>query len=148
MCTIKEKLTKAEGFYNNMELDAAFRTLNEVISSSHSTNSEIAEAWNWKGIIVGGPAPYLSEFEEDYSGLAYFLKALEHKNSDVNILLNILNSFSPVDELQSYTRENKHSFIKAYEILKNDLYDTLSEESKNNLHNFSSKYDELKAEGF
>ncbi len=147
MSIMEKKLTQAEIFYQNNEPELALNILNEVISDSFSTDSEIAEALNLKGITVT-LAPYLSEDQENYSGLIYFQKALEYTPYNTSILFNILNSFSSVDMMQDYTKKNKKAFISAYVVLKNDLYDTLNEESKSELHKFSSKYHEFQEEDF
>ena len=147
MSIIEKKLTQAEIFYQNNEPELAFNILNEVISDSVSTDSETAEALNLKGITVT-LAPYLSEDQENYSGLIYFQKALEYTPYNTSILFNILNSFSCIDMMQEYTQKNKGAFISAYDVLKNDLYDTLNKELKNDLHRFSSKYNEFRKEGF
>ena len=147
MSIIEKKLTQAEIFYQNNEPELAFNILNEVISDSVSTDSETAEALNLKGITVT-LAPYLSEDQENYSGLIYFQKALEYTPYNTSILFNILNSFSCIDMMQEYTQKNKGAFISAYDVLKNDLYDTLNEELKNDLRKFSSKYNEFREEEF
>ena len=143
MSIIEKKLTQAEIFYQNNEPELAFNILNEVISDSVSTDSETAEALNLKGITVT-LAPYLSEDQENYSGLIYFQKALEYTPYNTSILFNILNSFSCIDMMQEYTQKNKSAFINAYNVLKNDLYDTLNEELKNDLRKFSSKYNKFR----
>ena len=147
MPTIEKKLNQAEIFYQNYEPALALDILNEVISDSNSTDSEIAEALNLKGITVD-LAPYLSEDKENYSGLIFFQKALEYAPYNTSILFNVLNSFSCIDMMQDYTQKNKSAFICAYDILNNDLYDSLNEESKSNLHKFSSKYHEFQEEDF
>lgn len=50
--------------------------------------------------------------------------------------------------MQEYTQKNKGAFINAYDVLKNDLYDTLNEKLKNDLRKFSSKYNKFREEGF
>ena len=104
MSIMEKKLTQAEIFYQNNEPELALNILNEVISDSFSTDSEIAEALNLKGITVT-LAPYLSEDQENYSGLIYFQKALEYTPYNTSILFNILNSFSSVDMMQDYTKK-------------------------------------------
>jgi len=121
--------------------------LNEVISDNNSTDSEIAEALTLKGITVD-LAPYLSEYQQNYSALIYFQKALEYNPHNIYILFNILSSFSCIDMMQKYTQKNKSAFINAYDVLKNDLYDTLNEELKNDLRKFSSKYNKFREERF
>lgn len=50
--------------------------------------------------------------------------------------------------MQEYTQKNKGAFVIAYDVLKNDLYDSLNEKSKSKLHKFSSKYHEFQEERF
>jgi len=147
MSSIEKKLTQAEIFYQNNEPGLAIDILNEVISDSNSTDSEIAEALNLKGITVD-LAPYLSEDKENYSGLIYFQRALEYDPHNIYILFNILNSFSCIDMMQEYTQKNKSAFICAYDVLNNELYDSLNAESKSKLRKFSSKYHEFQEERF
>ena len=52
MSIIEKKLTQAEIFCQNYEPELAISILNEVIADSNSTDSEIAEALNLKGITV------------------------------------------------------------------------------------------------
>lgn len=151
MTSIEEKLNQVERMIRECDLDElgfAFAILNEIIIDNRATNDRIAEALNLKGFIVGGPAPCHTEYEEDETGLIYYLKPFNYNPRNSSVLLNIVNSFTDHDMRQPFTRENKPAFIKAYEILKNDLYDTLDEESKNNLLSFSAKYDKFKQEIF
>ena len=71
MPSIEKKLTQAEIFCQNYEPELAISILNEVISDINSTDIEIAEALNLKGITVD-LAPYLSEDQQNYSALIYF----------------------------------------------------------------------------
>ena len=50
--------------------------------------------------------------------------------------------------MQDYTQKNKSAFIYAYDVLNNNLYDSLNEESKSKLHKLSSKYHEFQEERF
>ena len=143
----RKKAEPSRNFLPKLEPELALDILNEVISDSNSTDSEIAEALNLKGITVD-LAPYLSEDKENYSGLIYFQKSLEYAPYNTSILFNILNSFSCIDMMQDYTQKNKSAFICAYDVLNNDLYDSLNEESKSNLHKLSSKYHEFQEERF
>ena len=143
MPSIEKKLTQAEIFCQNYEPELAISILNEVISDINSTDIEIAEALNLKGITVD-LAPYLSEDQQNYSALIYFQKALRYDPHNIYILFNILSSFSCIDMMQDYTQKNKSAFINAYDVLKNDLYDTLNEELKNDLRKFSSKYNKFR----
>lgn len=145
MSSIEKRLTQADIFYQNDEPELALEILNEVITDSNSTDSEIAEALNLKGITIE-LAPYLSEDKENYSGLIYFQKALEYTPHNTSILFNALNSFSCIDMMQNYTQKNKSAFMCAYDVLNNDLYDFLNEESKSELHKFFSKYDKFQNE--
>lgn len=145
MPSIEKKLTQAEIFCQNYEPELAISILNEVISDINSTDIEIAEALNLKGITVD-LAPYLSEDQQNYSALIYFQKALRYDPHNIYILFNILSSFSCIDMMQDYTQKNKSAFINAYDVLKNDLYDTLNEELKNDLRKFSSKYNKFREE--
>ncbi|WP_172462148.1 hypothetical protein [Psychrobacter phenylpyruvicus] len=45
---------------------------------------------------------------------------------------------------QAYTRNNKHMFITAYDILKNELFDSLDDEMKEQLQNKTNQYCEFK----
>lgn len=143
MSIIEKKLTQAEIFCQNYEPELAISILNEVITDSNSTDSEIAEALTLKGRTVD-LAPYLAEDQQNYSALIYFQKALEYDPHNIYILFNILSSFSCIDMMQEYTQKNKSAFINAYDVLKNDLYDTLNEELKNDLRKFSSKYNKFR----
>ena len=145
MPSIEKKLTQAEIFCQNYEPELAISILNEVISDINSTDIEIAEALNLKGITVD-LVPYLSEDQQNYSALIYFQKALRYDPHNIYILFNILSSFSCIDMMQDYTQKNKSAFINAYDVLKNDLYDTLNEELKNDLRKFSSKYNKFREE--
>ena len=147
MSIIEKKLTQAEIFCQNYEPELAISILNEVITDSNSTDSEIAEALNLKGITVD-LAPYLSEDQQNYSALIYFQRALKYDPHNIYILFNILSSFSCIDMMQEYTQKNKSACICAYDVLNNDLYDSLNEESKSKLHKFSSKYHEFQEERF
>lgn len=147
MSIIEKKLTQAEIFCQNYEPELAISILNEVIADSNSTDSEIAEALTLKGIAVD-LAPYLAEDQQNYSALIYFQKALEYDPHNIYILFNILSSFSCIDMMQEYTQKNKGAFVIAYDVLKNDLYDSLNEKSKSKLHKFSSKYHEFQEERF
>ncbi|WP_367105389.1 hypothetical protein [uncultured Psychrobacter sp.] len=147
MSIIQKKLAQAENFCKKNEPELAINILNEVIFDSLSTDDEIAEALTLKGVTVD-IAPYLAEDQQNYSPLIYFQKALEYDPNNIYILFNILNSFSFVDMMQEYTQKNKSAFVSAYNVLKNDLYDTLDEKLKNDLHRFSSKYNEFLNEGF
>ena len=143
----RKKLTQAEIFCQNSESELAIDILNEVISDINSTDSKIAEALTLKGITVD-LAPYPSEYQQNYFALIYFQKALEYNPHNIYILFNILSSFSCIDMMQKYTKKNKSAFINAYDVLKNDLYDTLNEELKNDLRKFSSKYNKFREERF
>ena len=147
MTTIEEKFEKVEYLEENYEYSLAFNLLDEIIEDKKAHEDEIAEALNIKGLIVVY-APYLSEYEEDETGLIYFIKAFDYDPSNISVLSNIIISFDDISLMQEYTRNNKHIFVKAYEILKNDLYDILSQEVKDNLHKFSFKYDSFKEDGF
>lgn len=68
MSIIEKKLTQAEIFCQNYEPELAISILNEVITDSNSTDSEIAEALTLKGITVD-LAPYLAEDQQNYSAL-------------------------------------------------------------------------------
>ena len=147
MSIIEKRLIQAEIFYQNIEPELAMSILNKVIPDSLAIESEIAEALTLKGITVY-LAPYLSEDQQNYSTLIYFQKALKYDPHNMYILFNILNSFSCIGMMQENTQKNKGTFISAYDVLKNDLYDTLNKELKNDLHRFSSKYNEFREEGF
>lgn len=147
MTTIEEKFEKVEYLEEKYEYNLAFNLLDEIIEDKNANKDEIAEALNIKGLIVVY-APYLSEYEEDETGLIYFIKAFNYDSSNISVLSNIVISFDEISLMQEYTRNNRHIFVKAYEILKNDLYDILSQEVKDNLHKFSSKYDSFKEGGF
>lgn len=147
MTTIEEKFEKVEYLEEKYEYNLAFNLLDEIIEDKNAHKDEIAEALNIKGLIVVY-APYLSEYEEDETGLIYFIKAFDYDSSNISVLSNIIISFDEISLMQEYTRNNKHIFVKAYEILKNDLYDILSQEVKDNLHKFSFKYDSFKEGGF
>lgn len=150
MATIEEKISQAEYIVYQFELEdlgTAFATLNEVIADNRATDLEIADALNLKGFIVAGPAPCHTEYEEDETGLIYFLQALKYNPYHLVALLNTVNSFTDHDMRQPFTRENTPAFIKAYEMLRNDIYDTLNKESKNDLQGLSDTYDKFKQEG-
>ncbi|SUD89730.1 Uncharacterised protein [Psychrobacter phenylpyruvicus] len=59
-------------------------------------------------------------------------------------MFNILSSFGELDMRQAYTRNNKHMFITAYDILKNELFDSLDDEMKEQLQNKTNQYCEFK----
>ena len=146
MSTSKEKLKRIDILFEEFKLEDAFNLLNEVIADEHSTQSEIAEALNWKGVIVGGPAPYLTECEEDETGLFYFIRGFKYDCYQIGILLNIIHSFNDYDLEKQYVKKQKEYFIKAYDILKNELYSSLSDDSKEMLKNYADKYQQFKHE--
>ena len=98
---------------------------------------------NLKGLIVAMYCPNLTEYEEDETGLKYFIKALDYNPYELGVLFNILSSFDELDMRQAYTRNNKHMFIKAYDILRNELFDSLDDEMKEQLKNQTSQYREF-----
>lgn len=150
MATIEEKIGQAEYIVYQFELEylgRAFAILNEVIVDNRATDPEIADALNLKGFIVAGPAPCHTEYEEDETGLIYYLQALKHNPHHLGALLNTINSFTQHDMRQPFTRQNKPAFIKAYEVLRDDLYDSLDENGRNCLLRFSDTYDKFKQEG-
>ncbi|WP_198331822.1 hypothetical protein [Psychrobacter aquimaris] len=147
MATIEEKISQAEYIIYQFELEElgrAFDILNEVIADNRATDLEIADALNLKGFIVAGPAPCHTEYEEDETGLIYFLQALKHNPYNLGALINTVNSFTEHDMRQTFTRENTPAFIKAYEVLRYGIYDTLNKESKNDLQRLSDTYDKFK----
>ena len=149
MATIEEKISQAEYIIHQFELEelgSAFAILNEVIADNRATELEIADALSLKGFIVAGPAPCHTEYEEDETGLIYYLQALKHNPYHLSSLLNIINSFTEHDMRQPFTRENKPAFIKAYKVLRDDLYDSLDENGRNCLLRFSHTYDKFKQE--
>ncbi|MGP9688203.1 hypothetical protein ACT3TH_03480 [Psychrobacter sp. AOP22-C1-C5] len=150
MTTIEEKISQAEYIIYQFKLEdlgTAFAILNEVIADNRATDLEIADALNLKGFIVAGPAPCHTEYEEDETGLIYFLQALKYNPYHLGALLNTVNSFTNHDMRQPFTHENTLAFIRAYEILRDDIYDTLNKESKNDLRRLSDTYDKFKQEG-
>lgn len=150
MATIEEKISQAEYIVYQFELEylgKAFAILNEVIVDNRATDPEIADALNLKGFIVAGPAPCHTEYEEDETGLIYYLQALKHNPHHFCALLNTINSFTQHDMRQPFTRQNKPAFIKAYEVLRDDLYDSLDENGRSCLLRFSDTYDKFEQEG-
>ncbi|MGP5121068.1 hypothetical protein ACTXJF_13545 [Psychrobacter alimentarius] len=150
MATIEEKISQAEYIVYQFELEylgRAFAILNEVIVDNRATDPEIADALNLKGFIVAGPAPCHTEYEEDETGLIYYLQALKHNPYHLGALINTVNSFTDHDMRQPFTRENTPAFVRAYEILRDDIYDTLNKESKNDLRRLSDTYHKFKQEG-
>ena len=150
MATIEEKISQAEYIIYQFELEelgTAFAILNEVIADNRATDLEIADALNLKGFIVAGPTPCHTEYKEDETGLIYFLQALKYNPYHLGALINTVNSFTEHDVKQPFTQENKPAFIKAYEILRDDIYDTLNKESKNDLRRLANTYDKFKEEG-
>lgn len=146
MISIADRFDKTDSLVDNYEYESAFNLLNQIIHDNQATKKDTADALLMKGLIVGAYAPYLSEFDYDETGLAYYLKAFEYNNHEIGILFNILNSFTEHDMRQEYTRKNKHMFIKAYDILQNELYDELNDRLKNQLKKGMYRYNEFKKE--
>ncbi len=144
MISIADRFDRIDSLVDNYEYESAFILLNQILNDNKATNKDIADALLMKGLIVGAFAPYLTEFDHDETGLAYYLKAFEYNKLELGILFNILNSFTEHDMRQEYTRKNKHMFVKAYEILKNELYDTLNESMREQLKKMKDRYDEFK----
>lgn len=135
MSHIANKLDKINSLIGSSDFDGelAFNLLNDIIIDTQVSKAEIAEAMNLKGLIVAMHYPNLTEYEEDETGLTYFIKAFNYNPYELGILFNILSSFNELDMRQAYTRSNKHMFVKAYDILKNELFDSLDNEMKEQL---------------
>ena len=121
MMTVEEKISQAEYIIYQFELEElgkAFVILNEVIADNRATDLEIADALTLKGFIVAGPAPCHTEYEEDETGLIYFLQALKHNPYNLSALINTVNSFTVHDMRQPFTLKNTSAFIRAYESIK------------------------------
>lgn len=106
MPTVEEKLDQVERIIYKCDLDElgfAFAILNEIIIDNRATNDQIAEALNLKGLIVGGPAPCHTEYEEDETGLIYYLQSFSYNPRNSSVLLNIVNSFTDHDMRQHFT---------------------------------------------
>ncbi|WP_227428804.1 hypothetical protein [Psychrobacter sp. I-STPA6b] len=148
MSCIADKLDKINSLIGNSDFDGelTFNLLNKIIIDTQANKEEIADALLMKGLIVAMYCSYLTEYEEDETGLKYFIKAFEYNPYELGILFNILNSFTEHDMRQEFTRNNTHMFIKAYDILKNELYDSLSQELKEMLKNYADKYQQFKHE--
>ena len=144
MISIADKINRADSLIDNYEYESAFNLLNEVIIDTQANKEEVAHALLLKGLIVAMYCPYLTEYEEDETGLKYFIKAFEYNPYELGVLFNILSSFSELDMRQEFTRNNKHMFIKAYDILKNELFDRLDNEMKEQLQNKINQYREFK----
>lgn len=145
---IANKLDKVYSLIDNNDFTSAFSSLNEIIVDNQATREQIADAINLKGLIVAMYCPGLTEYEEDETGLKYFIKAFEYNPYELGILFNILSSFDELDMRQAYTRNNKQMFIKSYEILKNKLFNDLDDEMKEQLNRKTNQYEKFKKEGF
>lgn len=146
MSCIADKLDKINSLIGNSDFDGelTFNLLNKIIIDTQANKEEIADALLMKGLIVAMYCPYLTEYKEDETGLKYFIKAFEYNPYELGVLFNILSSFGELDMRQAYTRNNKHMFIKAYDVLKNELFDRLDNEMKEQLQNKTNQYREFK----
>ncbi|PNK59542.1 hypothetical protein [Psychrobacter sp. FDAARGOS_221] len=144
MTHIADKLDKASSLIEISEFSSAFNLLNEIIIDAEANKEEVADAINLKGLIVAMYCPNITEYDEDETGLKYFIKAFDYNPYELGVLFNILSSFDDLDMRQAYTRNNKHMFIRAYEILKNELFDSLDDEMKEQLVNQTNQYHEFK----
>lgn len=129
---------------SNFDGELVFNLLNEIIIDTQLSKAEIAEAMNFKGLIVAMHCPNLTEYEEDETGLTYFIKAFNYNPYELGILFHMLSSFNELDMRQDYTRRNKHIFVKACDILKNELFDSLDNEMKEQLLKKTDQYLEFK----
>lgn len=144
MSHIANELDKVNSLIESSEFLLAFNLLNEIIIDPQASEKEIADALNLKGLIVAMYCPSLTEYEEDETGLAYFIKAFNYHPYELGVLFNILSSFGELDMRQAYTINNKHIFIRAYDILKNELFYSLDDEMKEQLQNKTNQYHEFK----
>ena len=146
MSCIADKLDKIDSLIGNSDFDGelTFNLLNKIIIDTQANKEEIADALLMKGLIVAMYCPYLTEYTEDETGLSYFIDAYHYDPFSIDILFNIISSFTEHDMRQEFTRNNTHIFIKAYDILKNELYDSLSQDLKELLKNHADKYQQFK----
>ncbi len=125
---------EAEKLFYDSIYEESFVAFEKIAKDSNCEESLRAEAYNMMGVIISGPAPYLSK-DEDESGLEYFKAALKLDDKNLGAALNILEGY----QTSPTGHSDRESVELACNLLKKGCWDELSEEDKTLVINTQKK---------
>lgn len=146
MWSVKETLNLINSKLADFDGEKAiqvFEQLKEIIADSKSTSEEISDAYLLQGLLVAFN-PFLTDYDDDDSGIVYFHKAIQLNPNNISALLNIINCYSPIAPATPFIKQNPKIFIQAYDKLNDELFEKLDEFDKYLLKQYAEYYNWLK----
>ncbi len=134
---------KVNSYIEEGEYELAFSVLEEIISNNSSSNKQIAEAFNLKGVIVSGFAPYLGSGDE--TGISFYKRSIKYDEKCVGALLNIVSGYSSDEYCDSSMHSDRVMYVEAFNLLSSLPNDAVSNDQKEFLNKEKTRfYEEIK----